>query len=108
MANALPLAAEEFDSKVASSAVPVLIDFWAAWCGPCKAIAPHVDAIAAQYAGKLNVFKVDVDAYPEFAGSFGVLSIPTLILFKGGKVVDTIVGFTSKEQIAGAVERALA
>lgn len=107
MSAAAPLTQSEFQEKVASSATPVLVDFWAEWCGPCKAIAPHVDAIATEYAGKLAVFKVNVDEEPEFAGSFGVLSIPTLLLFKGGEVVDTIVGFTSKDQIAKAVDRAI-
>ncbi len=108
MATAAPLSANEFQEKIANSPTPVLVDFWAEWCGPCKAIAPHVEEIAKQYEGRLKVFKVDVDQEAEFAGSFGVLSIPTLIIFKNGKVFDTIVGFTSQELIAKAVDRALA
>lgn len=108
MASTAPLAQSEFDDKVANSSVPVLIDFWAEWCGPCKAIAPEVEKIAQEYAGRVNVYKVDVDAEGELAAQFGIMSIPSLLIFKGGRVVDQIVGFTSKDNIAKALDRALA
>lgn len=108
MSVASPLGHAEFEDKVVNSAVPVLIDFWAEWCGPCKAIAPEVEKIAEEYAGKVNVYKVDVDSEGELAAQFGIMSIPSLLIFKGGKVVDQIVGFTNKDNIAKALERALA
>ncbi|MCW5947319.1 MAG: thioredoxin [Fimbriimonadales bacterium] len=108
MSVASPLGQAEFEDKVVNSAVPVLIDFWAEWCGPCKAIAPEVEKIAEEYAGKVNVYKVDVDSEGELAAQFGIMSIPSLLIFKGGKVVDQIVGFTNKDNIAKALERALA
>ena len=82
----------DFDQEVLQSDVPVLVDFWAAWCGPCRAIAPHVDAVAEEYAGKAKVVKLNVDDAPEIAGRYGVQSIPTLIVFKGGQKVGEMVG----------------
>ncbi len=82
----------DFDQEVLQSEVPVLVDFWAAWCGPCRAIAPHVDAVAEEYAGKAKVVKLNVDDAPEIAGRYGVQSIPTLIVFKGGQKVGEMVG----------------
>jgi thioredoxin 1 len=108
MSAASPLGQAEFEDKVVNSTVPVLIDFWAEWCGPCKAIAPEVEKIAEEYSGKVNVYKVDVDSEGELAAQFGIMSIPSLLIFKGGKVVDQIVGFTSKDNIAKALDRALA
>ncbi|MEM4407564.1 MAG: thioredoxin [Candidatus Caldarchaeum sp.] len=101
------LTSSEFEEKVLRSSLPVLIDFWAEWCGPCKAIAPHVEAVAQMFANQLLVFKVDVDAESELAMKLGIMSIPTLILFKEGREVDRIVGFQSKDAIAEAVRRAL-
>jgi thioredoxin 1 len=108
MSSTAPLAQSDFDEKVANSSVPVLIDFWAEWCGPCKAIAPEVEKIAREYAGRVSVYKVDVDAEGELAAQFGIMSIPSLLIFKGGRVVDQIVGFTSGDNIAKALDRALA
>ncbi len=108
MSLASPLAQTEFDAKVANSTVPVLIDFWAEWCGPCKAIAPEVDAVAESYAGRVSVFKVDVDSEGELAAQFGIMSIPSLLIFKDGKVVDQLVGLTNRDNIAKALDRALA
>ena len=82
----------DFDKEVLQSDVPVLVDFWAAWCGPCRAIAPHVDAVAQEYSGKAKVVKLNVDDAPEIAGRYGVQSIPTLIIFKGGQKVGEMVG----------------
>jgi len=90
---------------VAASNEPFLIDFWATWCAPCHAIAPHVEAVANQYAGKLRVGKLNVDDHPNTAGAFGVRSIPTLILFKGGKPVDQVIGAVSKSKIEEMINR---
>ncbi|MFV8818063.1 thioredoxin TrxA [Haliea sp. E17] len=93
-----------FDAEVLSSDLPVLVDFWAEWCGPCKMIAPVLDEIADEYAGKLKVVKVDVDANPEIPPKFGIRGIPTLIIFKGGSAEATKVGALSKTQLADFVK----
>ena len=97
-----------FDSDVLASDVPVLVDFWAEWCGPCKMIAPVLDEIAGQYASRLKVCKVDVDSNPEIPGKFGIRGIPTLILFKGGNVEATKVGALSKSQLVEFIDSNLA
>ena len=93
-----------FDQDVLSSELPVRVDFWAAWCGPCKMIAPILDEIATEYAGKVKVCKVDVDANPGIPEKFGIRGIPTLIVFKDGNAVDTKVGALSKTQLAEFVD----
>lgn len=108
MSADLAVTTAEFDAKVLQSDTPVLVDFWAEWCGPCKAIAPHVEALAQEYAGKVKVFKVDVDQDPDLAVRYGVMNIPTLLLFKGGEVVDRMVGAEPKQKIAAMLDRALA
>jgi thioredoxin 1 len=90
---------ENFDSEVLKSDKPVLIDFWAVWCGPCRIIAPIVEQLASEYEGKIKVGKLDVDENQDSAIKYGVRSIPTLLIFKGGKVVDTIIGAVPKNHL---------
>ena len=99
--------AAEFQEKVLNSDVPVLVDFWAPWCSPCKMIGPSVEELATEYAGKAKVFKVDVDVNGEVAQNYGIMSIPALLVFKGGKVVDKQVGAAPKAALAGLIDRAL-
>jgi thioredoxin 1 len=101
----LALTAADFEKEVLQSDVPVLVDFWATWCGPCMAIAPHVEAIAAELQGKAKVFKVDVDSDGDVAARYGVMSIPALIVFKGGQEVDRMVGAGPKDAIKNLLER---
>jgi len=96
MGNALAVTDESFEQEVLNSEVPVLVDFWAAWCGPCRAIAPTVDQLAVEYAGKLKVVKVDVDQNPDISGRLGVMNIPTLMVFQGGQMVERIMGAVPK------------
>ena len=97
-----------FDQEVLKSEQPVLVDFWAVWCGPCKAIAPIVDGVAATYAGKLKVAKVNVDQNGATPSRYGIRGIPTLLFFKGGKVADQIVGYVPQDVIEEKVKKLIA
>ena len=97
----------DFDEKVLKSEVPVLVDFWAEWCGPCKMIAPIVEELSEEYEGVLNFAKLDVDSNPTTAMTYGVRSIPTLLLFKGGVPVDQIVGAAPKGTLKQKIDSAL-
>ncbi|OGO80156.1 MAG: thioredoxin [Clostridiales bacterium GWC2_40_7] len=105
--NIKTITKDNFEQEVLNSQVPVLVDFWAAWCGPCRAVAPIMEQLAVEYAGKASVAKVDVDQEGELAAKFRVLSIPTVMLFKGGQVVEKIIGARSKEEFSGLIKKNL-
>jgi thioredoxin 1 len=98
---------ETFDADVLKSTVPVLVDFWAPWCGPCKMIAPMVDEIARDYAGKAKAVKINTDASPDIASQYGVRSIPTVMIFKAGSRVETIIGAVPKSTLTAALDKFL-
>lgn len=97
-----------FDEKVLSSELPVLVDFWAEWCGPCRMIGPIVEEISKEYSGKALVGKVNVDENPQIASNYGIRSIPTLLVFKNGQIVDKIVGAVPKTSIVSKIEAQMA
>jgi len=105
--NLIEMTVANWDEEVVKSDIPVIVDFWAAWCGPCRAIAPIVEEISNDYAGKVKVGKLDVDNNQEIAGRYGVQSIPTLLIFKDGKVVDRVIGAVPKPLIEEALNKAL-
>jgi thioredoxin 1 len=105
--NVLAFTDANFDREVLQSGIPVLVDFWATWCAPCKAIAPLVDSIADEYAGKVKVGKVNVDENQATPGKYGVRGIPTIILFKDGAVLDQVVGAVPKSQLDALIAKAL-
>jgi thioredoxin 1 len=108
MGNAVAVTGANFEAEVLQSKVPVLVDFWAAWCGPCRMVAPTVEAIAAENTGRLKVAKVDVDESQEISARYGVQSIPTLILFKDGDAVERLIGNYPKPAILAKIQRHLA
>ncbi|MFP6867849.1 MAG: thioredoxin [Nitrospinota bacterium] len=98
---------QNFESEVLESDMPTLVDFWAEWCAPCKMIAPTVEALADEYAGKLRVGKLNIDENPSTPTKFGIRGIPTLIIFKGGEAVEQVVGVRSKADLKAAIEKSL-
>jgi thioredoxin len=107
MADLLAVSDESFEREVLQSPTPVLIDFWAPWCGPCRAIAPVVEELAREYAGKLKVVKMNVDDNPHTPTKYGVRGIPNLIVFEGGQLKEQIVGAVPKAQLVKAVSKVL-
>jgi thioredoxin 1 len=107
MAANLAVTSKEFEQNVLKSELPVLVDFWAEWCGPCKAIGPSIEQLAVEYDGKAKVYKLDVDSEGELAMQYGVMSIPALLVFKGGKEVDRMVGAAPKAEIAALIDRSI-
>ena len=105
--NIKELTDANFEAEVLKSDKPTLVDFWAVWCGPCKQIAPTVDALADEYAGKLNVAKMDIDHHQIVPQQYGVRSIPTLLIFKGGKVVGQLVGAAPRAKLEAEIQKHL-
>ena len=105
--DTVPVGDADFKAQVLESAEPVLVDFWATWCAPCRAIAPALEELATQYKGKVKIAKVDVDEAQDVAQQFGIRSIPTLLMFKGGKVVDQIVGAVPKSKLEDSLRKVL-
>ena len=103
--HVLSLREDNFDEQIKNTRVPILVDFWASWCPPCKVIAPSLEQIAEEMSGKACVAKVNVDDNGDLASRFGIRSIPTLVLFKHGKVVDQVIGAVPKEQIRQLLDR---
>ncbi len=107
MSSAPAVTDASFEQDVLNSGVPVLVDFWAPWCGPCRMVAPIVDEIAKEFDGKLKVFKLNTDENPNVASQYGIRSIPTLMIFKQGAKVDTVVGAVPKTTLSHTIEKYL-
>jgi thioredoxin 1 len=107
MSLATAVSKVDFDSEVLQATVPVVVDFWAEWCGPCRKLGPELDAVAAEIGDKAKVVKVNVDENPELSERYGVRGIPNLVFFHNGKVVDQIVGLVPRTTISGALKRIL-
>jgi len=107
MAHPITVTDASFKAEVLEAEVPVLVDFWAAWCAPCKMIAPIVEELAAEFDGQVKVAKIDIDANPVSPGQYGVMSIPTLLVFKGGKPEKRIVGYKPKASLKNDLQAAL-
>ncbi len=107
MSDLLQVTDETFEAEIVKSDLPVMVDFWAEWCGPCRMVAPVVEELAKAYAGKIKVAKMDVDKNRQTPAKFGIRNIPTLILFKAGKVANTIIGAQPKSYIEGELKKLL-
>jgi thioredoxin 1 len=108
MGKAAEVSDSQFDAEVLKSSVPVLVDFWAPWCGPCRMLTPVIEELAGENAGSAKIVKVNIDESPGVAGSYGVSSIPTVMVFKGGDVVDRFVGVQPKSKLQAAIDAAKA
>ena len=103
----ITLKKENFDGEVLKSEVPVLVDFWASWCGPCRMVSPVIDEIAEEYEGQIKVGKVNVDEEGELASEFAIVSIPTILILKNGKVIEKLVGARSKDDFCDVIDKIL-
>ena len=108
MSKATPVSSANWSAEVDKAPGLVLVDFWAVWCGPCQMVGPIVDELATEYNGKLKVMKLNTDENPDVAGRYGIMSIPTLLFFKGGQAVDKVVGAVPKKVLKDAIDRLLA
>jgi thioredoxin len=108
MEKAKPVNAKDWDKEVLNSQIPVFVDFWAEWCGPCKMLSPILDELAQEFDGRIRIGKVNIDDHQELAAQYGIHSIPTLLLFKQGQVADQIVGARSKKDLKASFERVAA
>ena len=107
MSKPVTIEEDNFDLEVLQSKIPVLVDFWAQWCGPCRMVAPVVEELAEEYEGRISFGKVDVDQNPKIASQFGIMSIPTLLIFKDGSPVSNIVGFRPKAELKRSLDAVL-
>ncbi len=105
--SVINLTEDSFDQEVKNSSIPVLVDFWAAWCGPCRMIAPTIEEIAKEYEGRLKVCKINVDENPGKAAEYKIMSIPNMKIFKDGKVVDEIIGVVPKSELTKHIDKVL-
>jgi thioredoxin 1 len=108
MSKPIHVTDDSFDTDVKQSDIPVIVDFWAAWCGPCRMIAPILEELAGEYDGKIKIAKMDVEANPKTPTSFAIMSIPALLFFKNGEVVETVIGAKPKAQLVSKIEQVLA
>ena len=107
MANVMEFSGDNFDAEVVNSDIPVLVDFWAPWCGPCKMIGPIIEELAGEFGDKVKIGKVNVDNNQDLAAKFGIRGIPTVMLFKGGESINSFVGLRPKEDLAAALNDAI-
>jgi len=108
MGTVANITSQDWDQEVINATSPVMVDFWASWCGPCKMIAPTIEELAEEYAGRLSVFKLNTDENPEIASRYQIMGIPSLLFFKEGKLIDKIVGAASKKQFKEKIDTILA
>ena len=107
MSKPIHVTDDSFETDVKQSDIPVIVDFWAAWCGPCRMIAPILEELAGEYDGKIKIAKMDVEANPKTPSSFAIMSIPALLFFKNGEVVETVTGAKPKAQLVSKIEQVL-